>query len=475
MKISERFNLNKSQAELDFVDINTNTDTPLFIDPFLLGLRNDRWSTEVTLTIRDFFQKLINHIRNGEEEDARELFEHLHEENSTCLGLSNGEPGGKGVGDDDASKIYENILQSRAIETGLIQDLEDNILFIDNFGKDKLSDMTTNIIKKHLIEYTISQCYLHNIDLTENVSAGYYWSKDDNNWRTGYTTRLVIEEKPILLVPKGIVSFSKLYTPERYYNHFILNFLQHEHLRLNSALVQRRKNGDRFVTKKSIEEKYPLSKEFLRQFTLDHPEILEQFKRETNLGPLQNIEISDLSVRQICNSLKARLIEIQPGTDGASAYHNLILGILELLFYPKLINPVKEREIHDGRKRIDISFDNASNDGIFYRLAENMNHPCQYIFIECKNYSSDPANPELDQLSSRFSGRRGRVGFLLCRSFTNKELFLRRCKDTYKDDRGIIIPIADEDIISLLDNFSENDDSYLEKYLSDIIREITIN
>ena len=32
MKISEIYNLNKSQAELDFVDINTSEDLPLFLD-----------------------------------------------------------------------------------------------------------------------------------------------------------------------------------------------------------------------------------------------------------------------------------------------------------------------------------------------------------------------------------------------------------------------------------------------------------
>ena len=37
MKISEIFNLGKSQFELDFVDVDEQTDTPLFIDPYYIS------------------------------------------------------------------------------------------------------------------------------------------------------------------------------------------------------------------------------------------------------------------------------------------------------------------------------------------------------------------------------------------------------------------------------------------------------
>ncbi len=475
MRISEIFGLGKTQAELDFVDIDVTRDLPLFLDPFFLGLRKDKWSTEATLTLRSFFQKLIDLIRNGDEDNAKALFDYLHEENSTCLGMSVGEPGGKGVGQGDSLKIYENILKSKAIQTGLIQDIQDNILFVDYFGKDKLSDMTTNIIKSHLIEYTIAQCNLHNIPVTNNIPTGFFWSRQDEQWITQYSSVLVINGKPILLVPKGVVSFSEDYTPTNYYNHFVLNFLQNENIKLNTALVQERKDGRKFVTKEDLKEENPFNKDFLRKFTLKYPEVLDKFKAELKVDPLKNIEISDVSVKNICKALGEKLVAIPSGNASASAFHNIVTGILELLFYPDLIYPVKEREIHQGRKRIDISFDNASKEGIFYRLAENMKLPCQYIFIECKNYSSDPVNPELDQLAGRFSVNRGVVGFLICRNFIDRPLFIQRCIDTYRDGRGLIMPLIDQDLINLLDNHSEYNRTFFDKYLSDIIREITID
>jgi len=84
-----------------------------------------------------------------------------------------------------SDEIFENILKSTASSTGLIEDLQDNILFIEGFGKDMLSDMTTNIIRKSLIEYTQHQCELHSIPLTDNVASGFYWSS--SSMQCGYT------------------------------------------------------------------------------------------------------------------------------------------------------------------------------------------------------------------------------------------------------------------------------------------------
>lgn len=473
MKISEHFQLNKSQLELDFIDINTTRDTPLFLDPFFLSIKNDKWSTEASKTIKSFFQKVLNLIGAHRIQDARKLFDHLEEPNSTCLGVSRDKPRGRGVGKSFSDDIFNNILNSNASRTGLIENLEDNILFIDGFGKDMLSDMTTNIIRMNLIEYTQSQCKLHGIPLTDGVASGYYWNKSLTRWEQTHTQQLIIDDRIILLVPKGIASFSKTYTSEKFYNHFVLNFLQGEEIRLKTSLVQQRKDGTPFVTKDSLKEQNPLTKEFLADFSLRNPNIFENFKNRSRISSLTNHEIADLKIPDLIQHLITELTSIEKGNADANRYHKLITGILEIIFYPFLIHPQLEHEIHEGRKRIDISFDNAAETGIFWRLHQSMNMSCQYIMIECKNYSSDPTNPELDQLSGRFSPNRGKVGFLLCREIQNLDLFINRCRDTYTDQRGLIVPITDEDIINLLTNYRELDNSYLEKFLSDRIRKIT--
>lgn len=473
MKISNIFNLNKTQAELDFVNIDTTEDIQLFIDPFFLSLRKDAWSKAASNSIRSFFNKVIELSRAKKNDEAKALFKHLGEPNYTCLGMSKGNPRGRGVGSGDTDKIFENIFESKAMRTGLIQDMEDSILFVDRFGKDKLSDMATNIILKHLISYTQSQCQLHGIQLQDNVASPFYWNSETEQWETEYCPMLVIDRKKILLVPKAIVSFCKDYTPEHYYDQFVLDFLQHEELSLKSALVQqRKKSGINYVTKKSLTEKYPNSKEFLREFTAKHPEILQRFKGSVTVEPLDSQYFEYINYKQLAQHMIQELIAIKPGIQGATAYQRYVAGILHFLFYPNLINPKLEFSTYSGRKRVDITFENAASDGIFYRLSTAHKLTCPYLYVECKNYTDDIANNELDQLSGRFGYNSTRVGIIMCRDLKDFDLFLERCKDTFKADRGLVIPITDKDLISLLSQVDSLNPPAAEQFLSDRVRMI---
>ena len=191
-----------------------------------------------------------------------------------------------------------------------------------------------------------------------------------------------------------------------------------------------------------------MDKDYLSNFTLKHPDILEIFKKDAikKAQPMNGNILDSINIEDICNILSLKLNEIPYGSESASDFHNLMIGILELLLYPNLINPKKEEEINEGRKRIDICFTNDSEHGFFTYVPEKVNIPCPLVFIECKNYSKDIKNPELDQMIGRFSTRRGRLGIISCRKIDDEKLFLARCADTFKDDNGLIIPITDEDI-----------------------------
>lgn len=142
-----------------------------------------------------------------------------------------------------------------------------------------------------------------------------------------------------------------------------------------------------------------------------------------------------------------------------------------MLFYPNLSSPKKEKEIHEGRKRIDIVFNNSAEKGFFYTTpSHNIALPCPFIFIECKNYTGEVKNPEIDQLSGRFSNRRGRIGILTCRKLENN--FIKRCIDTFEDDRGLVIPLDDNDLKNALKNFPKNGADAIESIIKNKYEQI---
>lgn len=476
MKISEIFNLKKTQFELDFVDIDPDVDTPLFLDPYYISKCEFPFAVSAYKSIRSYFEFLLALLRGQRIEQAKEMFSHLGENNDICMGLSIGKPQGHGMGPKDMNAIFEQLLRSRALISGIMEDIEDFRIFVPNVDRDKVSDMTANIIKAQLLEYTKQQCNLHNIPLTQNVPSGMYWDAKLRKWDNEYTERLVVNGKPILLVPKRIVSYTDKYTPAEYKQHFVLNYLQNEHLTLRSSLVKTYKNGEKYVTKKSIEDhELTMDKEYLIHFTEMHPEVFKDFKLKTvsKIHEVSGAVLEELDANEICRHLINKLENIPSGSANATNYHNLIIGILELLFYPNLSTPTKEVEIHDGRKRIDIVFNNSAETGFFFTVPNhNATLSCNYVFVECKNYTGDVSNPELDQLSGRFSNKRGRIGILTCR--TLDENFLMRCADTFIDDRGLIIPIEDSDLKEALNNYPTMGATAIEKILTRKFKQITL-
>lgn len=117
-RFSDHFGLNKSQAELDFVDIPFNTDLPLFVDPYAISVEEDPWFGECNDLIVDYFQLVVDSIRNSDIEVAKKLLSNLHEPNDTHLGYSHGRPDGRGIGSRQADALFQRLRTSEAVRTG---------------------------------------------------------------------------------------------------------------------------------------------------------------------------------------------------------------------------------------------------------------------------------------------------------------------------------------------------------------------
>jgi hypothetical protein len=152
-----------------------------------------------------------------------------------------------------------------------------------------------------------------------------------------------------------------------------------------------------------------------------------------------------------------------------------MIGAVELIFFPRLIYPRKEHEIHEGRKRVGIVMENSARTGVFADLRQLRHYPSSHVFCECKNYGREVGNPEIDQLAGRFSRERGKVGFLCCRQFEDRDRFIMRCRDTFIDDRGLILPLEDETVLRWLDLLRQKRRQALDREVRDLIAEVWLN
>ena len=255
-------------------------------------------------------------------------------------------------------------------------------------------------------------------------------------------------------MPKVIVRLKPDYDVGEYYSKYLLEHLQAIEVSANSKLVTLLRNGDRRVYKKDLMTKYGTGKNVIVDLTRQYPEVLARYrerKRTTVHPPLEHLDFADATGTELpdWDRLLGDVTALPTGIKDATRYHRAVERLISALFSNDLSSPELEEKIHEGRKRIDISYANAAGRGFFKMVGDRC--PAPFVFVECKNYSRDLANPELDQMQGRFSPRRGRFGIVVCRQIVNRELFSKRCRDTADDDRGFIIGLDDQDLIELVD------------------------
>jgi hypothetical protein len=473
MRVSDAYNLGLSQAQLDFVNVDTRDDSPLFLDPRSLLLYQDEWGERCVSLLQDFFGEVLRLLAIGPQAPSAILGQ-LHEPNETRLGFSSGRAQGRAIGADLAERLGDALSSSQAVQTGLLQDLEDTILLIPGIGPDLISDITTCVIRGPLIEYTQAMAAEYGMEVVL-THPGPIWDPDTKSWQVVRAEVLKSDRRPLLLVPKAIVRRRLDFDPDEYWDDVIYPFLRDEEIAAGSSLVEVLQSGDPRVTKKAIEKKYGRGKGTNSAITLRAPQLLDAYRRMKEIvpAPLSHDDLAYAEAQETpdWDALLDAVVTTPTGTADADRYHLAVKGLLSATFYPGLINGRKEVRIHEGRKRIDIAYTNAAKSGFFFWLG--LHFPAATVYVECKNYASDLANPELDQIGGRFGPTRGMFGFLVCRAFDDKAEFIKRCRDTALDHRGFIVVLDDDDLRIITELCRDKDDGGLMDFLTARFNELT--
>jgi hypothetical protein len=227
-RVSEYYGIEADQANLEFVDVDVVADTRLFVDPRALRIlgETDQWAQACCELLRDFFGQVLSAVHEGDEAGGLELLRGLKEPNDTRLGLSRREADGNAIGKKLAKRIWNNLAKSEAAHSGLLEDLEDSALLIEMVATDRISDITTNVIRGPLIAFTQEMCEQFSQIKTEVVPTGLVWDDENHKWLADVREELPVPGgKPLLLVPKSILRAKLDFDPGDYYGHAISSAL----------------------------------------------------------------------------------------------------------------------------------------------------------------------------------------------------------------------------------------------------------
>lgn len=483
MLLSQALGLNRGQPALDFVDIDLETDTPLFLDPAAFYEGEGRFAEQCSRDLEEFFDAVLHAAGQRDWNLGLRLLRGLSEPDEIHLGFSSGRPAGRGIGEKQARQIFSAILASRAISTGLITDLNDTLMFIPGIGPDKVSDITTNVLRKRLIAYTQEQFELLGVPIEDEMPTGLLWDSVKADWTESYDYIPVIRGQKILLVPKRYVKYAYDFTKasQQYYDGYVASFIRQRELATMGKLVKFRVWSDEhkepWVYKEDIEREVPRNKNSVADFSIQNPEVYDRFKDAffkfdpMSVHAIVAAQGDFFDEQAYAERILVALDAVPTGARSASDYQSLIVGILHFVFYPSLTHPVLERAINQDRKRIDISFDNSAHRGLFERLRNDPFLLAREVMVECKNYTHDLSNPEIDQMIGRFDPRRGRFGIVVCRDVRDKDRLVERCTDAFRSQQGVVVVLTDADLKVALRGNPTGRETRLAEVIQDQLRE----
>jgi hypothetical protein len=316
-------------------------------------------------------------------------------------------------------------------------------------GPDRISDITANVLKHYLIEYTQQQCAMWGIPMATGVPLRHVYDHERREWSDGYFDLPVspFDQAPILFVPRRIVRS----LPWINYDDFIRT-------EFRAYLTARRDSARRKAQVVTDGDPAPQSKEGIVTVTRRDIGLVDRYVRAKELAGADaqpSFEYIDEDACREAERLKARLNELHAGRELASDYQRLVLEIINFLFNPDLTDGQLEVRTIDGTERRDIIFVNES-DETFWDYARN-EHSSLLLMFETKNVDELDSNA-FNQTATYLGDRLGRLGVIVTRNLLSDSMY-RKAISIWNDSgvqRKVILVLTDHHLNELLDRRCKN-------------------
>jgi len=420
-RLTDFHNILVTQEEVDFAIPFIDEDIPLYVDPFLLWKSPSMQDNSLHLLITNSFNHLGYLFLNGNENEAIELLIRASECNEVGLGNSKTKFG-KRIGKKFANEILSPFTSIPQIQKSGFVHLEETQLLVENFSKDRVSDIACNFIQSFLIDFTIEQAEKYGIPIEKVKLLNVYNSK--TNKFDEEETHLPVNpdsKSPIIFVPKRWLKQIPWINTDDYFSNYYIQNIHREGDELPDKIKLlnfNRHNYDVVKAYASIKEKS-----------------FENCKND----PLFN-QIPVTSAKRKFTTIT----KLPTGkTDNADRkFEDNVCQLVTSLVYPHLDFAQEQSRTESGVQIRDLIFYNNKSSDFLKEIYETYN--CKQIVMELKNVR-EVKQEHILQLNRYLKEQFGNFGIIITRNPPPPKV-IKNIIDLWSAHRKCILVLDDADL-----------------------------
>lgn len=420
-RLSDYHNIALTQEEVDFAIPFIDEDIPLYVDPFLLWKSPSMQDNSLHLAVTNSFNNLGYLISKGKEKEAVEILIRASECDEVGLGNSKTKTG-KRIGERLATTIlnqFSSIEQLR--KSGFIH-FEELQLLVENFSKDRVSDIACNFIQSFLVDFTIEQSEKYGIPIEKVKLLNMYNSKSNTFGEEDTFLPLnPITKSPIIFTPKRWLKHIPWINTDDYFNSYYVKNIQIEGNEFPDRIKLLNFNRSNY----DVVQAYTAIKE--RQF--------ENCKND----PLFNQIPITSAKRKIATITKLPTGKID---NADRKYEDNTCPLLASLLYPHLDFAKEQSRTESGIQIRDLIFYNNKSSDFLKEIYET--YDCKQIVMELKNVN-EIKQEHILQLNRYLKDQFGRFGIIVTRNPPPKKV-IKNIIDLWSAHRKCILVIDDSDL-----------------------------
>jgi len=419
-RLTDYYGILIPQNEADFAIPFLDEDIPLYLDPFLLWRSPSQQDNALHTALINSFNHLGYLERQGNRSQAIKTLTALSECDEVGFGHSHTREGRR-IGGATAGEILELFRVIPEYEKRGFVHFEEIQFFVDHISRDRISDISCNLLKSFLIDYTIQQCRTNRIP-TSVVAAPVY-SYKENKILTERHLALPCNpetDRPIVLVPKRWLRFRPWLDFSKYLTEYFPAEKPSptEPLRVEVLTFNRQNYGA------------------VRDYIATKERTADDCKND----PL----FSQIPIASAKESLRV-IKDLPTGQKDENdvRYERELSRLLASAFYPQLDFAKSQSRTASGVLIRDLIFYNNRSHQFLAELFEK--YDCRQVVMEMKNVN-ELRSEHINQLNRYMTDDQlGRFGIVLTRRTPLPKVF-RNTIDLWAGQRRCVLILDDNDI-----------------------------